>query len=168
MTTTGQLVRSAHAASVGAVARELSALHHEMLRTGDGEERLVRLSVLNLVVACATEEDAEDAGTVIERIASRHPARGIMVLADPGAADSVEADLSLQCSAVGGRQHVCAEVVRLRVGGESALHLVSVVGPLLLADVPVDLWLVGAPRLAQALDAEAVAVCERLILDTGA
>src|SRR5947209_5205865 len=167
MSATTQLVRTAHATSIAAVGRELAAVHRDMLRAG-GDDAAVRLSVLNLVIACAAESDTDDATAVIERIAARHPARVIMLVADPDAPAAIEADISLQCSAVGGREQVCAEVVRLRVGGESALHLVSVVTPLLLADVPVDLWLAGAARLDQALGDEALAACERLIVDTGA
>jgi glucose-6-phosphate dehydrogenase assembly protein OpcA len=78
----------------------------------------------------------------------------------------MEADISLQCSAVDEGQ-VCAEQVRLHVGGEAAYHVASVVIPLLVPDIPVYLWLVGSPPLRQAFGQDAVAICERLIIDSG-
>lgn len=160
-------LRAAHASGVGAVERELASLHRAMLRAGDGD-RMVRLSVLTLVAACADDEAAEAAAEVVGAIAAEHPARAILLVADPDAPPGVEADLSLRCSAAQGRDQVCAETVRLRVGGEAARHLGSVVAPLILPDIPVQLWLVGAPPLEQALSPESLAVCERVVLDSAA
>jgi len=42
-----------------------------------------------------------------------------------------------------------------------------VVTPLLVPDIPVYLWLVGAPPLDQAFGHDAIAICERLVIDTG-
>jgi glucose-6-phosphate dehydrogenase assembly protein OpcA len=164
-TTDSGLVRTAHASGLHAVTRELNELHRAMLRVG-GDDQAVRLSVLTLVVACVDEAWADVAADVVALIAARAPARAIVVVADRNAAPHIEADLSLQCSAVSGRQQVCAELVRIHVGGETALHLGSVVTPLLLADVPMYLWLAGAPPLEQALHSSSLEQCERLILDS--
>src|SRR6202011_5871255 len=95
-----------------------------------------------------------------------HPARALLVTAQRDAPSGIEAELRLQCSLSGGPDNqVCAEIVRLRVGGDPALHLGSVVAPLLLPDVPVHLWVAGAPPLDQALAAETLTLVERLILD---
>jgi len=162
------LLSTAHASGLHAVERELSALHRAMLRAGGDESRAVRLSVLNLVVACVAPADVERAAEAVEWIAARHPARTIIVHADRAAQPVMEADLSLQCSLVAGREQVCVELVRLHVGGESALHLSSVLGPLLLPDVPVYLWLAGPVPLRQPLSAAVASQCERIILDSGA
>ena len=168
MAATPALLTTAHASGLNAVERELSALHRAMLRTGDDESRAVRLSVLNLVVAGIDQADTDRAAEAVEWISGRHPARAIIVHGDRAADPVIEADLSLQCSLVAGREQVCVELVRLHVGGESALHLSSVVGPLLLSDVPVYLWLAGPVPLGQALSPEVVSMCERIILDSGA
>jgi glucose-6-phosphate dehydrogenase assembly protein OpcA len=163
------LIRGAHVSTLHAVAAELSELHHEMLRTGHDEVRPVRTAVLTLVAACVDEAGADLAAEVVRRLASNHPARAILVVADRNASpDGVDANLSLECSAVGGAEQICAESVRLAVRGQPALHLVSVVTPLLLPDVPVVLWVVGAPPLEQALHAEVLDVCERILLDSDA
>jgi glucose-6-phosphate dehydrogenase assembly protein OpcA len=160
------LVRSGHVSGLHAVTSALAEMRGAMLRPGD-DNRAVRFSVLTLVVACADRSTAVQAGEVVERMAVNHPTRAIVLVADPGGAPRIEADLSLSCSAAGGEQ-VCVEMVHLEVGGEPARHLRSVVGPLLLPDVPVHLWLAGAPPLEQALRPDALALCERVILDSDA
>jgi glucose-6-phosphate dehydrogenase assembly protein OpcA len=164
--TTGGVVRAGHASGLHAVTRELAELRTALLRTGE-ETRGVRLSVLTLVVACTDTESGDRAAEAVQGLAANHPTRAIVVVADPRAASAIEADLSLTCSRTGGEQ-VCVELVRLSVGGESARHLRSVVSPLLLPDVPVHLWLAGAPPLGQALRPDSLELCERLILDTDA
>jgi glucose-6-phosphate dehydrogenase assembly protein OpcA len=163
------LIRGGHVSTLHALSAELSELHHEMLRTGHDEVRPVRTAVLTLVVVCTDDASADRAAEVVRQIASNHPARAILVVADRNAKpDGVDADLSLECSAVGGADQICAETVRLTVRGEPALHLVSVVTPLLLPDVPVVLWLAGAPPLEQALHSDVISICQRIVLDTDA
>lgn len=155
-----------HASGLHAVNRVLSEMHREMLRHGGIEGSAVRLSVLNLVAACVDVDSADLASQAVGRLGAKHPARAIIILADPEGPEQMEADLSLQCSAVDEGQ-VCAEQVRLHVGGQAAYHMASVVTPLLVPDIPVYLWLVGSPPLHQAFGQDAVAICERLIIDSG-
>jgi glucose-6-phosphate dehydrogenase assembly protein OpcA len=122
--------------------------------------------MLTLVVACQDAAVADEAAEVAGPIAARHPARVIIVLADRDAEPGITADLSLQCATVGGREQVSAEVVRLRAGGEPALHLHSVIAPLLLPDVPVHLWVAGAPPLDQAVTRETLELCQHILLDS--
>jgi len=162
-----ETVRSGHVSGLHAVTSALAEMRGSMLRAGGDDTRGMRLSVLTLVVACADRASAEKAGEVVERMASRHPTRAIVLVGDPDGPARIEADLSLSCSATGGQQ-VCMELVRLEVGGESARHLRSVVGPLLLPDVPAHLWVVGAAPLTQALSPDALELCERIIVDSDA
>ncbi|HEX3605197.1 MAG TPA: glucose-6-phosphate dehydrogenase assembly protein OpcA [Candidatus Dormibacteraeota bacterium] len=166
MTPAGAPVRTGHASGLHAVTRELAAMRGELLRSGGGDQA-VRLSVLTLVVACADTAVAVEAVGTVERMAGSHPTRAIVVIAEPDAPPRLDADLSIHCSAKRGDQ-VCVELVQLEVGGETAFHLRSVVEPLLLPDVPVLLWLAGAPRLDQALSPGTLELCERLILDSDA
>ncbi|MEO8899390.1 MAG: glucose-6-phosphate dehydrogenase assembly protein OpcA [Candidatus Dormibacter sp.] len=167
MTTVGAL-EVAHASGLHAVNRALNDMHHEMLRVGgESEGAVVRLAVLNLVAASVDVDSADLAIRALGRLGAKHPVRAIIVIADPDGTSQMEADVSLQCSAVDSAQ-VCAEQVRMVVGGEAAYHLASVVTPLLVPDIPTYLWLVGSPPLQQAFGQDAVAICERLIVDSGA
>jgi glucose-6-phosphate dehydrogenase assembly protein OpcA len=161
------LIRGAHVSSLHTLSAELSQLHVEMLRAGHDEVRPVRTSVLTLVAVCVDERNVDSAGEVMRRIATSHPSRAILVIADRDASpEGIDADLALECSTMGGADQICAESVRLTVRGEPALHLTSVITPLLLPDVPVVLWLVGAPPLDQALHADVLSICQRILLDS--
>ncbi|HWF58380.1 MAG TPA: glucose-6-phosphate dehydrogenase assembly protein OpcA [Candidatus Dormibacteraeota bacterium] len=166
MLTASTPLQVSHASGLHAVNRVLAEMHREMLRSGGIEGAAVRLSVLNLVAACVDVESADMASQAVGRLGAKHPARAIIIVATPDGRDQIEADLSLQCSATDSGQ-VCAEQVRLHVGGEVAYHLASVVTPLLVPDIPVYLWLVGAPPLRQAFGQDAVAISERVIIDSG-
>jgi glucose-6-phosphate dehydrogenase assembly protein OpcA len=167
MTSAAAPLRVSHASGLHAVNRSLAELHHEMLRVSGNEGGAVRLAVLNLVAACIDVDSADLASQAVGRLGAHHPCRALIIVADPAGVDGMEADLSLQCSMVDAAQ-VCAEQVRLNVSGEVAYHLASVVTPLLIPDIPVFLWLIGAPPLRQAFGQDAVAICERLIIDSGA
>ena len=158
---------SRHVGGLDAVTSALAEMRRSILKAGADETGGVRLSVLTLIVACTDRAAAERAGEALERMAVRHPTRAIVLVGDPDGPARIEADLSLSCSTTGGGQ-VCMELVRLEVGGESARHLRSVVGPLLLPDVPVHLWVVEAAPLTQALSPDALELCERVILDSDA
>jgi len=163
------LIRGEHVSSLHAVSAELARLHQDLLRSEHDEVRPVRTAVLTLVCVCLDVAAADGTDEVVRRLADNHPARVILVVADRDAQpDGITADLSLECSAIGGADQICAESVRLVVNGAPALHLTSVVTPLLLPDVPVVLWLTGAPPLEQALHGEAIKVCERIVLDSDA
>jgi glucose-6-phosphate dehydrogenase assembly protein OpcA len=154
----------AHASGLHAVVRALAELHHETLRTA-AEESGVRMSVANIVAAGVDATSVDQAEAVVTAIGERHPARAIVVLADPERDPLIEADLSLRWQP--GTSNVCTELIRLTVNGQPALHLASIVTPLLVPDIPLHLWLTGAPRLAQAFNPDTVAMCDRIVLDSG-
>lgn len=166
VTVVGAPLQVSHASGLHAVNRVLAGMHRDMLRTGGVDGGAVRLTVLNLVAACVDEAGAKVAAMAVSRLGATHPARAVIVVAAADAPDHIEADVSLQCSLVDAGR-VCAEQVSLHVGGEVAYHLASVVTPLLVPDIPVYLWLVGSPPLRQAFGQDAIAICERLIIDTG-
>ncbi len=154
-----------HATGLPAVVRELGRLHEAALRTDGADALPVRLSVLTMVAVCTDEASAATAAQSVADLAQDHPARALIVIADPGAAESsIEADLSLHPTQHG----ASTEQVRLVVRGEAAYHMVSVVTPLLMPDVPVYVWMVGGPPLRQAFAPAALALCDHLIIDSDA
>ena len=168
LTAAGAAVRRfTHASGLRAVERELATMHRELLRASGAEPGALRLPLLTLVAACIDDADVAVATGTIEAIAEHHTLRAIILVAHPDDDVSIEADVALHCSIAGAGQ-VCAEQVHLVVNGEPAFHLASVVTPLLVPDKPVFLWLIGAPPVRQALSSDAIAICERLILDSGA
>jgi len=163
----GTVRRATHASGLHSIERELAALHREMLNVGREEERSIRLSVLTLIALCPDAQGADLAVDTIEYLAQTHPARAIIVVADPAGDDHIEADLALLCSPVAEGQ-ICAEQVRLALSGGPALHLASAITPLLVPDVPVYLWLVGAAALNGTFADDARDLQARVILDSDA
>lgn len=156
--------RHTHASGLHAVASALDELHRDAVRAAGAESTQVRLSVLNIVAACNDPTLVEQAVQAVMTVAERHPARAIVIRADHTLPPMIESDISLRRSPAGSY----IELVRLDVGGDPALHLSSIVQPLLIPDIPVQLWIVGSPPLTQAFSADTVALCDRLILDSAA
>ncbi|MBV9524491.1 MAG: glucose-6-phosphate dehydrogenase assembly protein OpcA, partial [Candidatus Dormibacteraeota bacterium] len=148
-----------------AASRELHALHREMLIASGEAHGHVRTSVSNLVAACTEPDQASRAAAALLRIGAVHPARAIVILARPDDAKRMEADVSLHG---GDASQPTIELVRLEVGGEPSYHLTGIVAPLLIPDMPVYLWVLGAPPLRQAFSADTVELTERIIVDSGA
>jgi glucose-6-phosphate dehydrogenase assembly protein OpcA len=114
-------------------------------------------------LAWVPEEWAEAAELTLAGLAERHPSRTILLFPH-GGDDSLEAEASLQCFPYGDRA-VCAEVIRVHLGGERARHPASVVMPMLVADLPVFCRWRGQPAFDEVFD-ELVAVVDRLIVDS--
>ena len=159
-------LRYRHASGLHAVARELHALHRELLVSSGEAEGHVRTSVTNLVAACTDPEQAERAEAALLSIGAEHPARALVILAQPEAPPQLEADVSLH--AAGDGSHATTELVRLDVSGEPAYHLTGIVTPLLIPDMPTYLWVLGSPPLRQAFSEDAVSLTDRIIIDSGA
>jgi glucose-6-phosphate dehydrogenase assembly protein OpcA len=102
----------------------------------------LRTSLLNMVVYAEHEEQTDFASRVIEDLASHHPSRALIILASPADEESrIEAQLAAHCHISRSLdQSVCCEEITLRVAGPAALHLHSVVVPLLVPDLPVFIW----------------------------
>ena len=124
----------------------------------------MRLSVVNIVAACNDPALVESATATVLEVAARHPARVIVLDANREGDAVIESDIALRQSDGTGP----IELVRLRVRGQPALHLSSIVQPLLVPDIPVNLWLVGAPPLEQAFRSDAVTLCDVIIIDSAA
>src|SRR3984893_13629672 len=158
-------LRYRHASGLHAVTGALHALHYELLRSTGDDRSQVATSVMNLVAACTDRSRGDGAAADLLRIGTRHPARAIVIVADAKREPQLEADLSLHCGVDDDR--ACTELVRLEVQGEPAYHLISIVAPLLIPDMPVYLWVVGASPLQQPFTDEVIALVERIILDSG-
>ena len=156
--------RHTHVSGLHAVAGALDDLHHDALRAAGAESTQVRLSVLNIVAACNDPQLIDGVIDTVVSVAERHPARAIVIHARRELPEMIESDISLRRTSMGSY----VELVRIDVGGEPALHLTSIVQPLLIPDIPVHLWVVGAPPLEQAFRPDAISLVDRLILDTEA
>jgi glucose-6-phosphate dehydrogenase assembly protein OpcA len=148
------------AASVDELERKLAEMRESS--TEPGRPPTLRTSVMTHL-AWVPEAWAEAAELTLAGLAERHPSRTILLFPHTGD-DSFEADVSLQCFPYGDRA-VCAEVIRVHLGGERARHPASVVMPMLVADLPVFCRWRGQPPFDEVFD-ELVDVVDRLIVDS--
>ncbi len=136
------LTWSGRALDVGHIEAELGKLRY--LAAGEpagGEGFALRTSLLNMVVYTQHEEGASHASRVIEDLASHHPSRAIVIVAQQSDEEShIEAQLAAHCHITQEEHSVCCEEICLRVSGRAASHLHSLIVPLLVPDLPVHIW----------------------------
>ena len=62
----------------------------------------------------------------------------------------------------------CAETIHLTAGGEAGRHLVALVTPLIIHDLPVTVWWPGEPPFASKATMDLFSACDRLVVDGSA
>jgi glucose-6-phosphate dehydrogenase assembly protein OpcA len=146
----------------------ISEIDRELARVrvdpGTGEP-IQRTSVMTHIawVPAQWVEAAED---VLTGLAERHPSRTIVLVPDPDGGDCIDARAEVTSYPAGEGRMVCAETIRVRLGGSRAQVPASVVQPLLLPDLPVFLRWRGLPPFGEPPFEELVDVVDRLIVDS--
>lgn len=102
-----------------------------------------RTVVMTIVAVTSRDEDIAPAMDALRRLAGHHPARVVLVRPDPDAVAYLDGRATLY-SLAHDDHRACFEEVELRVGGQAALHLDSVVESFTLSDLPVVVWYVNA------------------------
>lgn len=104
-------------------------------RSTDGSSTLGR--VLTLIAVCRSEEAVSSAVHTVADVAKAHPARIIVLLADP-LEEGTEANLDAEIADSADRR--LSEVIILRPTGGAGSNQASLIMPLLLPDCPVITW----------------------------
>lgn len=149
---------------------ELARLRYEAAgRPEQGQAFALRTSFINLVVYANDDETALGASQTIATLSGQHPSRALIVVARPDADEhGIDTSLAAHCHlSPGMEQQVCCEEVTLNVNGPAANHLHSVLAPLLIPDLPVYLWWIGALPHDHHLISEIMASADRFIVDSG-
>jgi glucose-6-phosphate dehydrogenase assembly protein OpcA len=108
-------------------------------------------------------EAAED---VLTGLAERHPSRTIVLVPEPEKEDGLEAQVDVEVFPSGEGRQICAETIRVRLGGRRASAPASVVQPLFLPDLPVFLRWRGVPSFGSEPFESLIGVVDRLIVDS--
>ncbi len=163
----------ARVVDVAAIERELAGLWDEpaggVTAGAAGMEPATRACMSNLLVYCATQEQAqrlpEDIGTIVEK----HPSRVLLLV---GEADhpsgGLAASVSALCHLAGGGGQICSEHVTLSASKTAVQRLPSAARPLLLGDLPTALWWTGSspPPLAGGLFDDLASMADHVIYDS--
>ena len=155
----------------GALKVDVRSLGHELRRLWQENAQegsaITRACTRNLVAICAGEEEAVRASTTIGALAGEHPARAFVVQAAANP-EQLEGFLAAHCSLRAGGRHVCCEQLTLHVGVEMRRRAAGAIVPLLVPDLPVFVWVVGAPRWDDPLLSRLLDVADRLVIDSRA
>ena len=164
---------SARAHSIAEIETELARIWAQedltAIRSPEqaGRHIAARTSVMNLVVIARRPELAERTAATIQALTGRHPSRTIVVQsADPDGPSWVDARIEAHC--VFPREdgpETCAETIHLTAGGEAGRHLVAIVHPLIIHDLPVTVWWPGEPPFTSAAARDLLAAADRLVVD---
>ena len=164
-----EAVWGARADGVAALERELARMRRSMgAHAKEQAVPVARASVLNLVVFATRDAHARRAAATIDQLATRHPSRAIVLLADRQR-EGIAPGLEMHChlSHPGGLQQVSYEQILIRARGDADQRLASAVIPLLLPDLPVFLWWTETPPVDAPYFEQLLGLADRLIVDSG-
>jgi glucose-6-phosphate dehydrogenase assembly protein OpcA len=146
------------------VVRALCRLREESAHESEGPD--LRTSVMTHL-AWVPQEWEEVAVETLAGLGERHPSRGILLFPEPGAADGMDAKVSMLAFPLREqRRHIAAEVIELRLRGLSSRAAASIVNPLLVPGLPVFLRWRGRPPFGEHEADELIDVTDRLIYDS--
>ena len=163
-----EAIWGARADGVDALERELARMRRSMgAQAKEQGVPVARASVLNLVVFATRDAHARRAARTIDDLATRHPSRAIVVLADRRR-EGIAPGLEMHChlSHPAGLQQVSYEQILIRARGDADQRLASALIPLLLPDLPVFLWWTETPPLDAGYFEQLLGLADRLIVDS--
>ncbi|MEX0630362.1 MAG: glucose-6-phosphate dehydrogenase assembly protein OpcA [Chloroflexota bacterium] len=166
-----------HGTTVRAVEAELARLWTAATTRQDkGDGTLVtekgvphaRTSVLNLIVTVRDEAASNRILETLLSLGARHPSRAIVLQADPGAqGDALDARIQTHChDGENDAGRICYEQLALTVRGEAARHLDGIVAPLVIHDLPTDVWWPGDPPFDDPIFHQLVEMADRLVVNS--
>ena len=163
---------AARAKTIPDIEKELSRIwaKQDLTTEVDGEPGrhvAARTNVMNLVVVARRPEIAERGAATIQALTGLHPSRTIVVQpADPDGPSWLDARVEAHCVMPrADAPETCAETIHLTAGGEAGRHLVALVTPLIIHDLPVTVWWPGEPPFASKATMDLFSACDRLVVD---
>lgn len=172
MTPTGVVATAPRYVDVDAIERELAVLWSEIAPLGAATdaEPVTRACMSNLVIFCASPDDARTLPQEIGTLVERHPARVLLLVGD-AAARGVEASVTAVCHLAGAESgHICSEHVTIEVARGAEASLPATVRALLIGDLPSALWWASPrpPPQEGRLFGELASLAEQVIWDSAA
>ncbi|MGH3368803.1 MAG: glucose-6-phosphate dehydrogenase assembly protein OpcA, partial [Nocardioidaceae bacterium] len=163
--------------TVRAVEAELARLWTAATtRTDRGDGTLVtekgvphaRTSVLNLIVTVRDEAASNRVLQTLLSLGPRHPSRAIVLQADPSdEGDLLDARIQTHChNGENDAGRICYEQLALTVRGEAARHLDGIVAPLVIHDLPTDVWWPGDAPFHDPVFNQLVEMGDRLVVNS--
>jgi glucose-6-phosphate dehydrogenase assembly protein OpcA len=165
-------VTSPRPVDVDAIERELAGLWHEPLGSvaagAEGMEPATRACMSNLLIWCATQEQARGLPIEIGTIVEKHPSRVLLLVGEPESKNAgLSASVSALCHPASAGRQICSEHVTLSAPSSSIARLPSIALPLLIGDLPTALWWAAPePPTAGALFDDLAGMADHVIYDS--
>lgn len=152
---------------VGKLEKELLAMWADSGKGADSG--ITRACVLNLVLAVPSDAAMQSIDETLGEVIEHHPCRAQLIKVDSEASEArLDAQVSTRCQiSKKGAKAVCGEQVTIEAAGAAVSRLHSVVGPLLLPDIPVFLMWDSRLDMASELFVRLSRLCERVVIDSG-
>ncbi len=158
------------AVDIATIENEWARLWREstVATQANGGHPATRNSVLNLIVFTRRADLVTAVGSALGELAQNHPARVVVLLAQPDAnQNEVKAWIDLspyQQERRWGRN--ANEQALIMAKGESVNYLPEIVLPLLVANLPVFIWWADTPPMEHPLFARLARICDRMVIDS--
>ena len=107
---------------------------------GDADAPVQRVRMSNLIIYCDDAEKMCSAESLVPEIVANHPARVLLLLADPAGSNGGDVKASVLVRQVDDDPRLVSEQVTLRAVGGAIDKLPFVVRSLLIGDLPTNLW----------------------------
>lgn len=153
---------------VGKLEKELLAMWADTGAGSGSEGGVTRACVLNLVLAVPGDAAMTTIDETLGEVIEHHPCRAQLLKVSGESAEArLEAHVSTRCQvSKKGSKAVCGEQVTIEAAGAAVARLHSVVGPLLLPDIPVFLLWDSRLDMSGELFTRLSRLCERVVIDT--
>jgi glucose-6-phosphate dehydrogenase assembly protein OpcA len=125
-----------------AILSELQKLWADLSKPDEeGRTAVLRACTMTLITVAAEDDDLSALGETLAALMPEHPARTIVVRLRGAAAPGLSARVYAQCwMPFGQRRQICCEQVEIAASDGELDDVVSLVEPLLAADLPVMVW----------------------------
>src|SRR3989304_6075011 len=162
------LIAAPRRVDVKAIDRELAELSRAAAASSEAERiALSRARTLTLVAYAPTPDAGTRLAEVAARTCQRPPARTIILIADPAAAD-LTAEVTAVCQVRRRNlKQICCQQVLIRAAPAAEGRIPSLVRQVILPDMPVVLYWPGPPP-AERLFRDLGEIVDRVIVDTPA
>jgi glucose-6-phosphate dehydrogenase assembly protein OpcA len=145
------------------LSREITLLH------GPSEEPIQRARLANLVIFCTSQAQTDTINAQLGDIMRFHPARVILLMADPqGKDEAIKASITIRPIRVSRSDTTFGEQITLVGGGHLVDRLPFAVRSLLIGDLPTNLWWAAPepPALVGALLFDLAECAEQIMYDS--
>ncbi len=151
------------------ILKEVSQMWASLGKQGSAAEHaeagVLRACTLTLVVLAAPGDDPAALGETLAALMPGHPARTIVIRPESGGQPS--AAVTVQCwMPFGQRRQICCEQIEITAAENHLDDVVSILGPIAAADLPLILWCRGNVAIETPSFSRLASLATRVIVDS--